>query len=129
MERKDFIKKGFSLLAGSLLDLAQDITGVIDPLESFAKTKQRPPGALANEKAFLEKCTGCDKCMAACPYNVITIDDLEKRDPFIEQEVQPCRWCEDTPCIKACDSGALRLFHPEASSKESREHPEWSGCS
>lgn len=68
--------------------------------------KMRPPGALP-EAEFQQRCTGCDECMKACPFNVIMIEDQKLRHPVIYPEKDPCVHCEDTPCITACPTGAL----------------------
>lgn len=73
------------------------------------KTTERPPGAHPDERKFLEMCTGCDQCMAACPVNIVMIEDLERRDPVIFPDEGPCIRCEGFPCIKACPTGALSL--------------------
>lgn len=73
------------------------------------KSWERPPGAHKNEEVFLRLCTGCDLCMAACPYNIVMIEDLEKRDPVIYPDEAPCVRCADYPCVKACPTGALKL--------------------
>ncbi len=77
-------------------------------LEHKDKVKQRPPGAL-DEVDFLDKCTGCDACMAACPHNLIFIEDLDKRDPIIYPQDNPCLMCASYPCISACETWALEL--------------------
>ncbi|MGA8163887.1 MAG: 4Fe-4S dicluster domain-containing protein [Waddliaceae bacterium] len=69
--------------------------------------KQRPPGAAPTEEEFLQRCTGCDACMAACPVHVIMIEDRKKRDPIIYPQKDPCIHCPGYPCIQACPTGAL----------------------
>ncbi len=97
MNRKEF----FSRLLFELLD-----NPISSALEELAETKERPPGALP-EIQFKKNCTGCDRCMIACPVNVIMIEDQETRLPVIYPEKDPCIYCEDTPCIAACPTGAL----------------------
>lgn len=102
MDRKSFLKKLPLWAAGQALAL-------LDPKDdNDSKLKQRPPGSL-EEDAFLEACTGCDACMAACPYDLILIEDLERRDPLIYPEKNPCLMCDGFPCIQSCPSGALSL--------------------
>ena len=70
----------------------------------------RPPGALPEEK-FLGACLRCGQCVRGCPYDVLRLASVGEEVPtgtpyFIARE-NPCRMCEDIPCMKACPSGAL----------------------
>ncbi len=71
-----------------------------------AKKRQRPPGAM-DEPSFTAECSGCDQCMAACPHNVIMIEDMEARLPVIFPEEAPCLSCEGYPCVASCPTDAL----------------------
>jgi ferredoxin-type protein NapG len=70
----------------------------------------RPPGAVA-ESGFRRLCDGCGECVEACPHAAIgVLPPSAGRDagtPAMAVEVRPCHLCEDTPCITACDRGAL----------------------
>lgn len=72
----------------------------------------RPPGAV-DEPTFLERCTKCDKCAEACPYDAITQAPIRFRaaagTPIIDPAVSPCLMCSDYPCISACPEDALSL--------------------
>lgn len=110
MDRKEFFGKAFTLAVGKGLEVLLD-NPVIKSLEDLAqdpKLRQRPPGA-APESDFLEKCTGCDACMIACPVNIIMIEDLNTRLPVIFPEEGPCIKCDGFPCIQACPTGALHI--------------------
>ena len=71
---------------------------------------KQPPGAVA-EESFLLKCTRCADCITACPHDAIVIAPPRMRaaagTPTIVTAQSPCRMCSDTPCITACDTGAL----------------------
>lgn len=77
--------------------------------EKPSSTFLRPPGALLPDEDFLEKCTGCDECVAACPpaaiFKIKDPDGLVI--PAIEVIRQPCLMCTDIPCAPACPEGAL----------------------
>ena len=70
----------------------------------------RPPGAVA-EREFLEACTQCGDCQAACPHDAIRPAPARMRGatgtPMIDPLVQPCLLCDTWPCIEACGTGAL----------------------
>ncbi|MCA9470707.1 MAG: 4Fe-4S dicluster domain-containing protein [Nitrospira sp.] len=65
----------------------------------------RPPGAV-NESEFLDRCTKCDDCIDTCPFDAIRHHKIDET-PVIIAEENPCRLCEDFPCIEACESEAL----------------------
>ncbi|MAX23981.1 MAG: quinol dehydrogenase [Phycisphaeraceae bacterium] len=70
----------------------------------------RPPGAV-DEATFLEKCTRCGDCIAACPHDVITLAPASFRNaagsPMINAADAPCLMCEDFPCIDVCPEDVL----------------------
>ena len=71
----------------------------------------RPPGALADERAFLAACVRCGLCVKACPYKTLKLADLGEHvatgTPYFVARKIPCEMCEDIPCVKACPTGAL----------------------
>ena len=76
----------------------------------------RPPYAL-DELEFLLTCTRCDKCLQACPHNIIFL--LPARlgakvasTPALDLLHKGCHLCHDWPCVQACDPGALKLASP-----------------
>ena len=73
----------------------------------------RPPFAAA-ELDFLLACTRCDKCIEACPHDVLF--NLPARwgikaagTPAMDLRVRGCHLCEDWPCVAACEPEALKL--------------------
>ena len=72
----------------------------------------RPPGALADERAFLSACVRCGLCVRDCPYKTLTLAALGDRKAaagtpyFIARDI-PCEMCDDIPCVLACPTGAL----------------------
>ncbi len=76
------------------------------PPRTFGPDKhvRRPPGALA-ERWFLEACTRCGACVAACPEG--TLVSVDGAAPVARVETHPCVMCKDVPCAAACETGAL----------------------
>ena len=70
----------------------------------------RPPGA-AVEVVFLASCTRCGDCIDVCPVRAIVkapvAAGLSAGTPIIEPRLQACVVCEDMPCARACETGAL----------------------
>lgn len=110
MDRGEFFRKGWTLALGKTLELLSD-NKIVSSIESFAEPRQRPPGAHPSDAIFKERCTECDACMIACPVNVIMVEEMENRYPIIYSKKDPCIHCPDTPCIAACESGALDLAY------------------
>jgi ferredoxin-type protein NapG len=72
----------------------------------------RPPGALLPDTAYLEACTGCEKCVPACPPGAIFMTEVRhgegsRKVAVLLAEKEPCRMCSEVPCVAACSDGAL----------------------
>ncbi len=63
---------------------------------------QRPPWAL-DEAQFLDACTRCGDCQAACPERIIVRGD--GGFPELSLIAAECTFCGD--CVAACETGAL----------------------
>ncbi|MEE8321313.1 MAG: 4Fe-4S dicluster domain-containing protein [Gammaproteobacteria bacterium] len=72
-------------------------------------THLRPPGAVADETAFIEACIGCGLCAEVCPPLCIRFDMREGGDgvntPYINPEEKACTLCGK--CMEACPTEAL----------------------
>jgi len=70
----------------------------------------RPPGA-ASEIEFLATCTRCGDCIDVCPVHAIlkapADAGLAAGTPWIDPAAQACVVCEDMPCARVCETGAL----------------------
>lgn len=85
----------------------------------------RPPYAL-DETDFLLACTRCDRCVEACPHDVIfklagRLGALVASTPALDILKKGCHQCEDWPCVNACEDKALVLPEPE---EEGMERPQ-----
>jgi len=65
------------------------------------------------EIAFLAACTRCDECKKACGHDVIRTHGpdagLGFKTPYLSFNKKGCQWCEDFPCIAACEPQALEM--------------------
>ncbi len=114
MNRRQIIREGLHMFARPTV---ASIQGKIDRVnETVSKITRRvpllrPPGAIS-ERAFLQACTRCDKCIHACPKDAILrvpkkMGFLIMDSPYIDPKKVPCVMCDDLPCISACPDGAL----------------------
>lgn len=70
----------------------------------------RPPAAVPEER-FQAQCIKCGLCVEACSYHALVLATPGDHRPigtpsFLPRE-NPCRMCEDIPCVAACPTGAL----------------------
>ncbi len=108
ISRGDFLRKGIKLFVKHVGKAVSRETK--EKAEKFTAPLIRPPGAV-NEVSFLLKCTRCDRCAEACPHNAIEQAGAETGSaigtPVINPKDEPCRMCDDFPCIQACPDEAL----------------------
>lgn len=105
IDRKTFLKKGFTYLAEAI------VSSVEDRITPAKRRKIRPPYAV-EEVLFLSLCNSCNKCIEVCPHNAIRPDDsgdlIGAGKPIIVPKKSPCYMCEDMPCVKVCEPVALK---------------------
>ena len=100
MDRRGFIRAGVDMVyRGVARELHNRMGG-------NAANWIRPPYAL-DEVEFLDTCTRCDKCVDACPHDVIFL--LPTGTPALDLLNKGCRLCADWPCVAACEPGALKF--------------------
>ena len=107
MDRRDFFRTGVRKTA----EIAYRVAS-----EKAARRAQnwlRPPFAVG-ELDFLLACTRCDKCIEACPHDVLF--KLPARTgarvvgtPAMDLLNRGCHLCRDWPCVTACEPDALKL--------------------
>ena len=112
MDRRSFFKLGITKSKDVAIEVAKT------HLESkFKREIIRPPGAI-EEESFLLTCTRCEDCKTACPHDAIHLIDsvaagLANKTPFVDPYYKACQYCEDMPCIEACEPKALRWKEDE----------------
>ena len=109
MTRRNFLLNVAGSACGATL-LGAGLSVYSQQTASMPALLLRPPGAL-DEEAFLGACVRCGQCVRDCPYDILHLAGLGESVPigspyFVARE-QPCRMCEDIPCVKACPTGAL----------------------
>ena len=110
MDRREFFKAGLQKATETAVQL------VDETVAQRASHWLRPPFAQA-ELEFLLACTRCDKCIEACPHDVIF--NLPARlgaqvagTPAMDILNKGCHLCDDWPCVNACEPKALQLPVP-----------------
>ena len=126
MSRRDlfrgrFAKKGLEKVADAVGRKVDAVNRVVDeasvePASKVARHGRgvvrlvRPPGAV-EENLFLERCTSCNKCVEACPHDVIVKAPARFRNaagtPMLDLSSKACLMCEDFACIASCEDDAL----------------------
>ena len=114
MQRRHFFRLGVEKA------LQTAIQWVDSRVERRAERWFRPPYAL-REMDFLLACTRCDRCINACPHQVLFPLPLERGaevagTPVMDLLTHGCHLCTDWPCVQVCEPGAMRL--PVAGSGE-----------
>ncbi len=110
--RRDLLKRGGKSAVGMAYQLATAKVAL------RPKAWIRPPFAI-DELEFLLDCTRCDKCIEACPHDVIFA--LSERPepraagtPAMDLLRRGCHLCDDWPCVTACEPRVLKLPQMEA---------------
>ncbi len=54
-----------------------------------------------------EECIGCGNCVASCPYNAITLKEVDGRN-IAEVNPAQCKSCGS--CVPSCNNGAIQQY-------------------
>ncbi len=121
MKRRELFKLGASKAARITTDMAAR------KVAAEAEQWLRPPFAL-EELDFLLACTRCDKCIEACPHDVLF--KLPARwglkavgTPAMDLAHRGCHMCEDWPCVAACEPNALMMAVAQKAPEEDGTQP------
>lgn len=115
MDRRSFFRRG-------LKEVAEVAVRHADAQVSRQASRWiRPPYAL-DELEFLLACTRCDACAEACPHHLIfslpgRLSAQVAGTPALDLVNRGCHLCEDWPCVRVCEPGALQ--RPEGAENES----------
>lgn len=120
MDRRSFFKASIDKVSKTAVKVAD--AHVAQRAEHWI----RPPYAL-DELEFLLACTRCDKCIEACPHDVIfklpaRLGAQVVGTPALDLLNKACHLCNDWPCVKVCEPQALQL--PEVSEDEKSPLPQ-----
>lgn len=118
MDRRDFFKRGLGQITKGVVDYAEA------KITDRASRWIRPPFA-QNEMDFLLACSRCDKCIEACPHDVIFPLSAKNgadvmNTPALDLQHKGCHLCADWPCVNACEDNALQL--PTVEDNDAEEH-------
>jgi len=111
VNRREFFLRGIHKLTDAALESAAE------KARENARRWIRPPYAI-DELDFLLACTRCDKCIEACPHQVIfpltaRLGFQVAETPALDLLNKGCHLCEDWPCVTACEPGALLRESPQ----------------
>ena len=104
--RKEFLKKSLSIASGFAASVVQKTTGLPSELRAG---DLYPPGAV---DSFHDHCSSCGDCATACPEKTIVMTPHKLSDkplPVLFPSLRACAMCTETPCVAACEDGALAL--------------------
>jgi ferredoxin-type protein NapG len=117
MQRRNFIQRivfGGGVLASATLPYL--LSWLFAPgVKAEPRTHLRPPGALKDDKAFVNACIGCGLCGEVCPPKCIKFYQREGggmvNTPYINPEEKACILCNK--CMEVCPTAALQVIPVE----------------
>ncbi|PSV29269.1 MULTISPECIES: 4Fe-4S dicluster domain-containing protein [unclassified Photobacterium] len=85
--------------------LSRGVSQSADTLKADSINTGRPLGAV-EESLFSRLCNNCEKCVAACPQNILA---MGTSGPVMDLSFNHCTFCQ--ACIHACDTQALNTLN------------------
>ncbi len=116
IKRRKFLLQGSALLAtGVAAGLPYGLSRTLTPeAPAHPENRLRPPGALADERAFIAACIGCGACAEVCPPRCIAFYSRDGGNkvntPYIDPALKSCILCG--LCMEACPTAALTVTAP-----------------
>jgi len=112
MRRRMLLKQltlGGGIVAGAGLPYGLARMLAPEQKRSSRNTYLKPPGALADDQAFVAACIGCGLCGEVCPPRCIAfrkrVGGEEVNTPYIDPEIKACTLCGK--CMDVCPTEAL----------------------
>jgi len=113
MERRNLIRNlatGCTVLGAGFLPFG--FSRLLAPAAATPERNYlRPPGALADDAAFIAACIGCGLCGEVCPPRCIRFHDRaggsQLNTPYIDAAQKGCTLCGK--CMEACPTEALSV--------------------
>jgi len=104
ISRKDFLKGAFRFFK-------EEMSAKEDKNSLRGDKFIYPPG-IESLNRYLDKCKQSYNCISVCPHEALMVYRDDENDskfgyPVIDPRKSACYLCDNYPCIKACDSGAL----------------------
>ena len=113
MKRRNFIKQAYNAAGVTAISgIPYGLARLMAPATERKYSEHlRPPGAIADDVAFINACIGCGLCGEVCPPRCIKFNKRDGGDayntPYITPAEKACTLCGK--CMEACPTSALSV--------------------